>query len=79
MEHEGTWDHIGLRYNFNLVAGRIWSCSLNEEFLNADKKLGEPRFATLLAGIVKDGTSSAELRGRTELPNDASFILAFSD
>ena len=31
------------------------------------------------AGIVKDRTGSAELRGNTGLPNDAGFIFAFSD
>lgn len=29
-------------------------------------------------GIVKDGTSSAELRGSTGPPNDAGFLLAIS-
>lgn len=30
------------------------------------------------AGIVKDRTSSVELRERTELPGDAGFLLAVS-
>ncbi len=40
----------------------------------ADKNL-----AVLDVGHYKDGTSSAELRGSTEPPSGAGFILGFSD
>jgi len=41
--------------------------------------MGEPQYATLPSGIVKDWTSSAELRERTELPNESGFLLALGD
>lgn len=48
--------------------------------VNADKKNGRAIICDPPeAGIVKDGTSSVELRGRTELVNDVCFLLVLGD